>query len=179
MTMNSLKKNRLLWALVLSLAFNLAFLAAFAYTEYRARKSCAITQGATLSGGPRLSAKQKRRLEESRNKLEAQLAPLRAKMANHCRKLSDILSSPAPSSADIQAETTAMADIQRRVQNLILENFLNNRAALPKGQRKYFNNMLQEGLCSANRCGMAASDPGCERANEQSNTKEPFGSNPQ
>lgn len=178
MTMNGLKKNRLLWALVLSLAFNLAFLAAFAFTEYRARKSCAMTQGTTLRGGPGLSAKQKCRIEESHNKLEAQLAPLRAKMASHCRKLSDILSLPAPSSAEIHAETAAIADIQRRVQNLILENFLNNRAALPKEQRRYFNDMLQQGLCSANSCGMAASDPGCERANEQSNVEEPSGSPP-
>jgi hypothetical protein len=160
------RKAWVFWALGLSLAFNLAFLAAFGYTEYRARCSCRMASGEAAGGGEQLSVDQQRALRESREKLDASLAPLRAQMAGHCRKLSEILATPEPSMVAIQAETAAMADIQRQVQDLILENFLKDRASLPKEKRGYFDGLLKERLCGANGCAMAASGKACDGAGE-------------
>ncbi len=176
MTTSTGTSRWLFWALVLSLAFNLAFLAAFGFTEYRARRFCSMGASDAVRGRPKLSAGQQRALRESREKLEASLAPLRARMAGHCRKLAEILAAPEPSMASIEAETAAIADIQRQVQDLILGNFLKDRASLPKEQRGYFDGLLKQRLCSVNGCAMSSAGQTCAGAPDTPLEGEPSGS---
>ena len=148
------------WALGLSVAFNLAFVGAFGYCEYRARCGrCATPPPASPS--LKLTPEQQKSLSEGRARLAESLAPLRAQMAGHCKKLSEILATPEPDRAAIQVETAAMADLQRQVQNLILEHHLAERASLPADQRGCFSDLLKESLCSGAACGMKPATASC------------------
>ncbi len=162
------QKGWLFWAFLLSAAFNLAFLAAFGVTEYRARRACGMEACGERGAGAKLTAQEREALEKSRAKLEASLAPLRARMAEHCRKISEIMASPEPSMAAVQSETAAMAELQRQVQNLILENYIKERASLPDEQRSRFDSLLRQRLCGAGACGMAARGQACEGASAES-----------
>jgi len=154
------KRGWIVWALGLSLAFNLAFVAAFGFAEYRSRcRRCPPPPPARKALN--LTPDQERSLKEGRARLEADLAPLREKMAVHCKRLSVILASPDPDRGAIRAETAVMAELQRQVQDLILEHHLAERASLPPEQRGCLSDLLREGLCSAGACGMESGSRTC------------------
>ena len=167
------RSTRLLYpALALSLLFNASFLGAFGYKEYRARCACCTVPGEAPNS---LSADQRLAIEAGRKKLEARLAPLRARMAEECRKLAGIMAQPEPAVADIEAETAALADIQRQVQEMILENYIAERASLPREQRGYYDGLLKERLCSMGGCPMAASGQPCGTMGEMEREAGPTG----
>lgn len=151
------------WALGLSLAFNLAFVAAFAFAEYRSRcGGCSPENptGSTL----KLTQEQTKALREGRARLEAELAPLREQMSLHCRRLSEILASPDPDRAALREETAAMAELQRQVQERILEHHLVERASLPPDQRGCLSGLMRESLCGTGACGKGPGSPACGKA---------------
>jgi len=175
------RRSGYLWALGLSLAFNLAFVAAFGFAEYRSRCGRCIPPGPTRSA-LKLTPEQEKSLRAGRAKLDADLSPLREKMALHCKRLSGILASPDPDRAAIHEETVAMAELQRQVQEMILEHHLAERASLPPEQRGCMNDLLREGLCSAASCGTSpgacggSSDaPVCGKAAPQTANRGPEG----
>lgn len=163
MTETNSKRGWLLWALGLSLAFNLAFLAAFAFAEYRSRCGGCKPEASSKST-LNLNPEQTKAIREGRVKLEADLAPLREKMSIHCRRLSEILASPDPDRAAIREETAAMAELQRQVQEMILEHHLVERASLPPEQRGCLSGLMREGLCGSGACGKGPGSPACGKA---------------
>lgn len=163
MTEATSRRGWLTWALGLSLAFNLAFVAAFAFAEYRSRCGGCKTP-APPKTALKLTPEQSKALREGRAKLEADLAPLREKMAQHCHRLSEILASPDPDRAAIREETAAMAELQRQVQEMILEHHLAERASLPPEQQGCLSGLMREGLCGSGACGKGPGSPPCGKA---------------
>ena len=57
-----------------------------------------------------------------------------------------------------------MAELQRQVQEKILEHHLVERALLPPEQRGCLSGMLREGLCGSGACGKGPGSPACGKA---------------
>jgi hypothetical protein len=68
-----------------------------------------------------------------------------------------------------------MADLQRQVQNLILEHHLSERASLPADQRGCFSDLLKESLCSGAACGMTPGTASCGGAKSEKHSCGPSG----
>jgi Spy/CpxP family protein refolding chaperone len=137
------------WLLIISLAFNVGFGATYGVRTYSpAPASDAKTDG-DLS--PRLmiydelelSEAQREELEQINRDLLEQINAIRKQMFEARRALADLIIADETDQDAIERHLDEMSDIQRRMQQLVVEHLLLERQLLGPEQRARFDDMIQ------------------------------------
>ena len=136
------------WILVVSLVFNLCFVAAYAFGQIRTRLCPMSKKPITdITAELQLPPGQQKAIREDCDRVFAQVEPLQKEMAAKRQILMDLVLADAPDDAAISAELDAIAGLQRKAQSLVIAHIVREKGTLQPQQREAFNRMLRQRFC--------------------------------
>ena len=154
--------------LVISLAFNIAFVAAFglAYLSWASSESQEGTKPPVESTAPwwtqedlHLTDRQQRTFRETDAELFEQINQIEEHVAEHRQHLVELLAREDGSHQEIETVLTEIMQLQRQAQTLVVDSLVAKHALLGSDQKQAFVGCLRRQL----RCGEQCPDRQSER----------------
>lgn len=161
------RRNLLLLALVLSIAFNVGFIVSIAVHRYMRAPEVEIPLPES-AGCPK-------HLRLLSIELADDLKPMRRDQADLTRRLADLIAAVEPDRDEIDLCLDQLSSSGRQVQGAVVEAILTHKKELPEGEREEFCLEVHRCLCESwSRSGFKADccAAGCARKNETEGKKE-------
>jgi len=162
-----IRRNLLLLALVLSIAFNVGFVVSIAVHRYMRAPEIETPMPDPAECPIRL-----RLLSEQ---LAGELEPLRNEQAGLTRRLAELIAAPEDDRGEIDLCLDQLSATGRQVQGAVVNAILTQKEELPEGERAEFCLEVHRCLCESwSRSGFKADccPTGCARNNETEGKKE-------
>lgn len=141
-----MKRSGLQFLLVMSLLFNLGVIGAFGYLAMKRGQLPAVFDGhvkeVNLPEYLRLSAEQHRQWQELETGFLRELAVDMQAIRPHRETMINEIFSERPDRGRIEAERAAIAQLQARQQQRVIEQLLKERAIIDQGQRRALAELL-------------------------------------
>ena len=151
----SLKRNGFSWLLVISLAFNLAFIVSYAVSKHCPSRASMASMGPGHRASEGLCA----RMGSCGQRMKGKIKALEDQLVQERKALTDLLTAPEVDQARLAAQVGKITSIQAQVQMAVLETLLEERARLGPDKRSDFDSMLRTCMHAP---GGPAGKPGCE-----------------
>jgi hypothetical protein len=162
-----IRRNLLLLALVISVAFNLGFVVSIAFHRYM--------KDADNAGQMEVQAGCPRQLQVMSAGLAKTLEPLRRDQAGLTRRLADLIAAPDTDRAEIERCLDQLSSAGRQVQEAVVDAILTQKEKLPEGERLDFCLEVHRCLCDSwSRSGFGSDcrSPGCAKKPQEQNDSE-------
>lgn len=148
-----MKNNIKTLAIVFSVVLNVAFVTFTAYTRWShapvARSPS--KEGAMLYEQLELTAEQLKRIEPLRDRFHAEMNQISSAIVGMQMELFDLLAAPSPDRQAIQAHQEKIRDLQRSMQDNVVNHVLEESKVLMPEQRVKFFRLLKERSKTAGR----------------------------
>jgi hypothetical protein len=135
------RRSVLLLVLILSVAFNVGFVATIAAHRYM--RAAEVEEPTPEPGGC------PHRLRVLSNELAGELEPLRSDQAGLTRELADLIAEPEPDRDEIDRCLDQLSSTGRKVQGAVVEAILTQKAELPEEERAAFCLEVHRCLCES------------------------------
>jgi Spy/CpxP family protein refolding chaperone len=153
--------------LVVSLAFNVTFVATFVlrqWQHHRGEEGHEEFSGLRdLHNQLRLTEEQQEQMRQSKESLLRQVEKLQGDLATERQVLAELLTAPEPDQDAIALQLDRIADIQRLVQRAVIDHLLEERALLRPEQRETFNEIILRRVFPHGTHGPESSSGGLDR----------------
>jgi len=147
-----MKKNKLLFGLILSLLFNIAFIFSLGYHLWKRRevqkplKHQVFQQKRFPHERMRLTPDQRMRLGEMRKKFPQSIWPIRKKLVEERKALGKLLMEKKPDTARIEERLSRIGELQTKMEKEVVLQMLKERDVLNPEQRKQFFRIMERHL---------------------------------
>ncbi len=147
-----MKSRKILILLILSLAFNLAFVSTFAYRLLQKDRSVRNFQRRghsireSIQNKLNLTEEQRRRREELHRELVDKIRKIRRELGKERRVLGDLILSENPDSALIEEKIGRIGKLQTEMEKEVVYQIFKEKAIYTPEQRKYFLDMIRRRL---------------------------------
>ena len=147
-----MKNRRVFFALILSLAFNVAFLGTLGYrllnkgtTLELSRHRVSRDQNSSRER-MRFSPEQKKRLKQLREHFYPRIKAIRSELVNDRKALVDLLMEDKPDSLQIEKNLNRVDQHQMELEREVVYQLLKEKEVLPPELRQYYLNMVVKRL---------------------------------
>lgn len=156
--------------LIVSLAFNVGFVAMFAVRAYHRSGDHAPQQSSAalpvLYDALNLTEAQEARMAESKENLRSRIEELQRAMIGEGETLGRLLADPEPDRGAIASQLQRMAAIQRQIQEQVVEHLLTNRDLLTADQQRTYKEIISRHVCPCVGRGHAEMPNKCQHRPE-------------
>lgn len=148
-----MRKSGLGAGLIISLALNIGVLGSAGYNRVKSCReaACLPSRTGNVSLAPAaaldLSSSQAKKMETLRQGLEMKLKDLRSGLSAEQVKLVSLLRQSQEDRDAIRAQAAKIQDLQSKIQEIVIDQLLAEKALLTAGQRECFFGALSERLC--------------------------------
>ena len=147
-----MKKKNVVYLLILSFIFNIAFLGSLGYRmiEKKRRKTAWAERAErgrkSFNEWLELTEDQIAKLEEIREKFPSRIHSLRMQMNEERKKLGPMLRHESPDTIKIMAHLRSINQMQVEIENSIIQQVLREKAVLTPGQNEKYLKMVERHL---------------------------------
>jgi len=160
-------RRNLFWSfLIISLAFNAGFGATFGMRSYRHHaRAAGRGPGAPCQGFRdrlNLTAEQEARMNAAREELFRQVAEIRQRLTAERETLADLLAATAPDRNTIDLHLDRITQLQRQLQQHVIDHVFEEKEVLSREQRETFNEVIHQRVCPCGGRGPESLPGDCE-----------------
>lgn len=141
-----MKDRKLIYALILSMAFNFAFLGALGYRLWEKREHRTFPPRRVLRSqhlhGKDTELAPEGKLRQIQEDFLSSLHPIRMRLFQERRMLGELLLKEEPDSASIEEQLHRIEEAQLEIERRVAFHLLNVRRSLPPEERKRFLDVL-------------------------------------
>ena len=158
-----MKNRKIVFALILSLAFNMAFLGTLGYRAWKKSKYSKSYFSRERDGRKyfheklKLTPEQKKHLEEIREEFSPRIRPIRIDLIQRRRALAKLLIENTPDSVEIETRLQDISKLQMDIEREVIHQLLREKDLLPQEEQKRYLNMIARRMGS--KLGPSFRDP--------------------